>query len=79
MYAIRSYYAEWGAAVARHLPNSVHLVMAGVSHAPFPECAQGIMAALVERGSVADLDTSCVAALERAPFQTGGRGAGGGG
>ncbi len=63
---------EWGAAVARALPNSVHLVMAGVSHAPFPECAQTIMTAVVERGSIADLDTSCVTALERAPFQTGG-------
>ncbi|HXV90659.1 MAG TPA: alpha/beta hydrolase [Gemmatimonadales bacterium] len=63
---------EWGAAVARQLPNSVHLIMTGVSHAPFPACAQAIMTAVVERGSVADVDTSCVGALARAPFQTGG-------
>lgn len=60
----------WGAEVARALPNGVHLVLEGIAHGPFPECALGIMAAFVERGSMTGVDTGCLASLAPAPFVT---------
>jgi len=57
-----------GAEVARHLPNSLRVVMEGVAHSPFPPCAVGIMSRFVAAGSVRDLDTACVKELRRAPF-----------
>lgn len=59
----------WGAQVARTLPQALHLVMPGVSHSPFPSCAQDIMTAFVERGGAAGVDTSCVQSLARPPFR----------
>jgi pimeloyl-ACP methyl ester carboxylesterase len=60
--------ARWGEDVARSLPNGRHFVMVGISHAPFPDCATGIMARFVGAGTTAGLDTSCLATLRRAPF-----------
>jgi len=60
----------WGAEVARALPNGAHLVLPGIAHSPFPDCALGIMAAFVERGSMAGVDTGCVDAMAPAPFVT---------
>lgn len=59
---------RWGEEVARALPRSMHLVMEGVSHAPFPECAVQVMADVVERGTVDGVDTSCVSTLTRGEF-----------
>jgi pimeloyl-ACP methyl ester carboxylesterase len=59
---------RWGEEVAASLPNSLHLVLEGVSHSPFPDCAVRAMAAMVERGAVTGVDTSCVATLERGAF-----------
>lgn len=58
----------WGEAVARHLPQSLHVVMEGVAHAPFPKCAQDLLTRFVADGSVKGLDTSCVRELRRPPF-----------
>jgi pimeloyl-ACP methyl ester carboxylesterase len=55
--------ARWGALAAETLPNGLHLVMPGVSHGPFPDCAIEIMAAMVETGTTEGLDTSCVAEI----------------
>jgi pimeloyl-ACP methyl ester carboxylesterase len=63
---------RWGAEVASTLPHSLHVVMPGISHAPFPRCAQRIMADVVAAGSVEGVDTSCVADLKRPPFQVSG-------
>jgi pimeloyl-ACP methyl ester carboxylesterase len=52
---------EFGARVASHLSNSLHVVFPGGAHGADSPCAQGIRAAFVERGSVQGLDTSCVA------------------
>jgi pimeloyl-ACP methyl ester carboxylesterase len=61
--------AFWGQYVADSAPNALHLVMEGVSHSPFPDCAQGVMADFVEAGSLKGLDTSCIGALRRGRFR----------
>lgn len=60
----------WGAEVARALPNGTHLVLPGIAHGPFPDCALGIMAAFVERDSMAGVDTGCLESKASAPFVT---------
>ncbi len=60
-----------GEAVAKALPRSVHVVLPGVSHGPFPACAVGVMRALVESGRVEGLDASCVAGMRRGRFVVG--------
>jgi hypothetical protein len=64
--------ARWGELAAETLPNGLHLVMRGVSHGPFPDCAIGIMTAMVETGTTEGLDTSCVAEIPLPDFDTGG-------
>jgi pimeloyl-ACP methyl ester carboxylesterase len=59
---------RWGDEVAAALPNSLHLVMEGTAHSPFPRCAQGIMADFVAAGTTEGLDTGCLDRLERLPF-----------
>jgi pimeloyl-ACP methyl ester carboxylesterase len=57
------------AAVARHLPNSLHVVVPDTGHASLvPGCTGSLVRAFIERGSVEGLDTSCVEATERPPF-----------
>ena len=58
----------WGAEIARHLPNSLHIVMRGIAHAPFPDCGVEIMSQFISKGSTKGLDTSCVQELHRPPF-----------
>ena len=58
----------WGAEVARHLPNSRHVVMEGIAHGPFPPCAVKLMARFVETADAKSLDTACVSELRRPPF-----------
>lgn len=58
---------EWGEEAARHLPNSVHLVMPG-GHGVASRCLDTIAAEFLDRGSVAGLDTSCMQSLGLPPF-----------
>ena len=58
----------WGAEVARHLPNGLHIVMRGVAHGPFPDCGVEMMSQFISKGSTKGLDTSCVKELVRPPF-----------
>lgn len=60
--------ARWGEQAAKMLPNALYLVMPGVSHSPFPDCAIGIMTALVETGTTDNLDTRCVAEIPMPKF-----------
>jgi pimeloyl-ACP methyl ester carboxylesterase len=53
---------------ARALPNSLRVVMPGVSHGPFPQCAVDVMTGLVVSGTVKGIDTSCVQSMRREPF-----------
>ena len=58
----------WADAIAKNLPNSLHVAMEGIAHGPFPACAQGLMAKFIAAGTVTGLDTSCVKELRRPPF-----------
>jgi len=58
----------YGAEVARHLPNSLHIVMNGIAHSPFPSCAIGVMTQFILKGDTKGLDTSCVDKLSRPAF-----------
>jgi len=57
--------------VADALPNAYHVVMPGVSHSPFPSCAQDMMTRLVETGGIEGIENLCAGLLERASFDTG--------
>jgi pimeloyl-ACP methyl ester carboxylesterase len=51
-----------GEAVARYLPNSLHIVVPGGGHVVGGECVRKIEARFIEAGSVEGLDTSCLEA-----------------
>ncbi|MEW6213175.1 MAG: alpha/beta hydrolase, partial [Acidobacteriota bacterium] len=57
-----------GMEVARHLANSLHAVMEGMSHTSFPACAQSLAAQFISSGTVKGLDTSCLKELRRPAF-----------
>jgi pimeloyl-ACP methyl ester carboxylesterase len=58
----------WAAEVAKHLPNSLHLVMDGIAHSPFPGCASNLMSQFISTGGTKGLDTNCIDGLRRPPF-----------
>jgi pimeloyl-ACP methyl ester carboxylesterase len=58
----------YGNEVARHLPNSLHVVMNGIAHSPFPSCAIGIMSQFISTGNVKNLNVSCINKLSRPAF-----------
>jgi pimeloyl-ACP methyl ester carboxylesterase len=61
----------WAEAVAKHLPNSLNLVIRNGSHSytGLAPCVNEIMTKFVEMGSVKGLDTSCVNQLRRPAFK----------
>ena len=59
---------EWGQEVGKHLPNSLHLVLEGMSHLSPPACAWEIINQFISSGSAKGLDTSCVVKSQRPPF-----------
>lgn len=63
-----------GELVARTLPNSRHVVVPQAGHdyegMANAECVTGLITAFVTAGSASGLDTSCVAKVQRRPFQT---------
>jgi pimeloyl-ACP methyl ester carboxylesterase len=60
---------EWGDQVAATLSNSKHVVMAGTGHtAGGTGCGQRIMREFIEKGAVANLDTSCTDKVKRPAF-----------
>ncbi|HEU0007670.1 MAG TPA: alpha/beta hydrolase [Terriglobia bacterium] len=58
----------WGAEIARYLPNSLHIVMRGIAHVPFPDCEVEILTQFISKGSTKGLDTQCVQELQHPPF-----------
>jgi hypothetical protein len=58
----------WGAEIARHLPNSLHIVMRGIAHVPFPDCEVEILSQFISKGSTKGLDTQCVQELQHPAF-----------
>ena len=59
---------RFGEEAARHLPNSLHVVAPG-SHGLGGACIDGLIAALLQSGSVEGLDTSCVESLRFPAFE----------
>lgn len=60
---------EGGEAVARHLPNSLHVVVPNEGHfLANPQCELPLIAEFIERGTTEGLDTSCVQETRRPPF-----------
>jgi hypothetical protein len=64
--------AAWAERAARTLPHSKSIVVPGGGHGfdgeKNVECLDRIALAFVDRGTEKDLDTSCVAGIEPAPF-----------
>jgi pimeloyl-ACP methyl ester carboxylesterase len=58
---------EWGEEAARHLANSLHVVVPGW-HGVGGPCVQAIQRAFLESGSVQGLDTDCVSGMKLPPF-----------
>lgn len=58
-----------GAEVAKHLPNSLHIVMEGIGHSPFPPCTVNIMSQFVVTGGNKGLTTDCLKEMRRPQFQ----------
>lgn len=61
---------RWGEEAARHLPNSLHVVVPG-AHGVYGRCTESIMREFLSRGSVKGIDTSCVQSLTLPPFRIG--------
>ncbi len=59
--------SNWGAEAASHLPDSLHLIVAG-AHGVGGPCVESITRAFVASGTLEGLDTSCVADVTLPPF-----------
>ena len=60
-----------GDALARGLPNALHVVVANESHGAFgawPTCLKPMVTKLFESGSVSGIDAGCAATVQRPPF-----------
>jgi pimeloyl-ACP methyl ester carboxylesterase len=56
---------------ARHLPNSLHVVLPDTGHAGLaPGCVSDILERFIELGSTEGLETACVARISRPAFLT---------
>jgi len=66
--------ARWGAEVASTLPDAVHVIVPDGGHGTEgmrgADCIDRLLDSLVESGTTRELDTSCVAKIERPPFAT---------
>jgi len=63
---------RWGEEAARHLPNSLHVVVPG-AHGIFGSCTDNIMREFLAKGSVKGIDTSCVKSMTLRSFMLSGR------
>ena len=59
---------QFGAEAARHLPNSLHVVVPGCHGVQGAGCMPQIVRAFLESGSVEGLDVSCVEQMSMPPF-----------
>jgi pimeloyl-ACP methyl ester carboxylesterase len=58
---------RWGEEAARHLPNSLHVVVPG-AHGVYGSCTDSIMQEFLTKGSAKGIDTSCVKSMTLPPF-----------
>jgi pimeloyl-ACP methyl ester carboxylesterase len=65
---------EWAAEVARHLPNSLNVLIRDGSHGPGGlsniNCYLKLVSDFVANGTPFGLDTSCIKEMKRSPFLT---------
>ena len=61
---------RFAAAVARALPNATVLDVPTMAHAGADPCVERIVAGFIGRGSMQDVDTSCVKGIALPPFVT---------
>lgn len=63
----------WGEEVARHLPNSKHVIIRHHAHVPVGlshiECLDKLILEFLSRGNARELDVSCVEQMMPPPFQ----------
>jgi pimeloyl-ACP methyl ester carboxylesterase len=66
--------AKYGGEVARHLPNSRHVIVAeaghGVDGLKDPGCIDRIAIEFLEKGDAQNLDVSCIQGMKPPPFAT---------
>ena len=65
---------KYGEDVARHLPNSRHVIIPEAGHSPFglsdPGCVDRIAIEFLDKGDAKNLDVSCVERMVPPPFAT---------
>ncbi len=59
---------RWGEEASRHLPNSLHVVFPG-AHGAAGRCPDSIMRDFLTKGSVSDIDVSCVKTMTLPSFR----------
>jgi pimeloyl-ACP methyl ester carboxylesterase len=59
---------RWGEEAARHLPNSLHVVVPG-GHGVFGSCTDSIMLDFLSKGTAKSIDTTCVQTMTLPPFK----------
>ncbi len=62
---------DFGEQVARHLPNSLHVVFAGGGHGGQGDCHDAILTAFLERASGRGVDTACAGRSQPIQFALG--------
>ena len=60
---------RWDKEVTSTMPNAVHVTVSGVGHPTDNKCLRAIRHALFRSGTTKNLDTNCVAKLQRPPFK----------
>jgi hypothetical protein len=58
---------RWGEEAARHLPNSLHVVVPG-AHGVYGNCTDSIMQEFLSKGSADGIDITCVGSMTLPPF-----------
>jgi pimeloyl-ACP methyl ester carboxylesterase len=58
---------RWGEEAARHLPNSLHVVVPG-AHGVYGGCTDSIMQQFLTKGSAEGIDITCVQTMTLPPF-----------
>ena len=53
-----------------HFPNGRQIAIAHYGHQLDSPCVWSLMRAFIDKGSARDLDTSCIASIQRPPFAT---------
>ncbi|MCJ7679987.1 MAG: alpha/beta hydrolase [Candidatus Aminicenantes bacterium] len=60
---------QWGEEAARHLPNSLHLIIPG-AHRVAGLCVDSLRQQFLENPSIHNLDISCTETIQMSPFRT---------